>query len=411
MIIYVFLSVIAFTLGILYLFRPNLSILLFLFYGLLVPSANQFTPQTSYLGIHYYDYFFLSLAICYCILLLVKKKIFCFSIINTSIIFFVLFFYLFFAVLKGIPFDKYLLRDTRPFLMFIFAIIFIDVTKYRRISLPSLCNILIITSIAKLLFFFILSYGILYSDPYYQSNSFRYFDVSTFVASLFLIVVAIKKNEMLRQISVNKLYFLVLLSVLVVLISNLRVLILSLLIVYVLVSNIKFYKKILIGPIFLMAFFIFSYLVGAERIQNSLEYSEILAQLITRFSPVITPFSKMNILEYFTGLGMGTCFEIPWFDYRELDTKHNTLDSLYITLFIKYGIITLAFLFLFFRILLVDVRIRILRNAIIYFYLILFFTMAVFYQFGTVLQIIFFNLLIISINRHENTAHSISISS
>ena len=55
----------------------------------------------------------------------------------------------------------------------------------------------------------------------------------------------------------------------------------------------------------------------------------------------------MNNFEYIYGYGLGTYFEIPWFKYRGLDTKLNTIDSTYFSLFVKYGFLSLLIIFCF----------------------------------------------------------------
>ena len=55
----------------------------------------------------------------------------------------------------------------------------------------------------------------------------------------------------------------------------------------------------------------------------------------------------MNPLHYFVGLGAGTPFEIPWFEYRGLDDKNSNIDSAYLTYFVKYGLIGVYLLYVF----------------------------------------------------------------
>ena len=47
------------------------------------------------------------------------------------------------------------------------------------------------------------------------------------------------------------------------------------------------------------------------------------------------------------GLGFGSYFEIPWFEYRGLDSKLNTIDSTYLTFFVKYGLFSVIIIYLF----------------------------------------------------------------
>ena len=118
----------------------------------------------------------------------------------------------------------------------------------------------------------------------------------------------------------------------------------------------------------------------------------------------------MNNLEYIHGLGLGTYFEIPWFKYRGLDTKLNTIDSTYLSLFVKYGILSSLIIFMFFRLLLFNISSYKMRVSYIIFYLIIFFTLSSLYQSGTIFHFLFLNLLIFSV-KDESPSHSISVSS
>jgi len=118
----------------------------------------------------------------------------------------------------------------------------------------------------------------------------------------------------------------------------------------------------------------------------------------------------MSNHNYITGLGLGTYFEIPWFEYRGLDPKLNTIDSTYLTLFVKYGLFSFLIIILFFRILLFNCFKDRLKKSFVLFYLIVFLTMSSLYQSGTVFHFLFLNLLIFSI-KNESTSHSISVTS
>ena len=97
----------------------------------------------------------------------------------------------------------------------------------------------------------------------------------------------------------------------------------------------------------------------------------------------------MNNLEYVYGLGLGTYFEIPWFKYRGLDTKLNTIDSTYLSLFVKYGILSLLIIFMFFRLLLFNINNSKMQSFVHNFYLIIFFTLSSLYQSGHLSFLIF----------------------
>ena len=54
----------------------------------------------------------------------------------------------------------------------------------------------------------------------------------------------------------------------------------------------------------------------------------------------------MSKYEFLLGKGMGTTFKIPSFNYRGLDSRLNKIDSSYITLYIKYGLLGLVLMIL-----------------------------------------------------------------
>jgi len=409
-IVYLILSLFSIIFGVLYFLHPRNSSIIFLLLGMITPTSNQFMDFTSYSGVYFYDYFFLSLTIYYVINVAIKKYFLRSNIYN--IIFFMSFFlfYLVFAIFSSVPFDKYLLRDLRPFLTLFYGIVCIDLVRKNKVSLSIILNILIVTFVFKLFFFIFLLLGVSFSDIYYQNNAFRYFDASTFVAALFLIVIVFKKKSFISNVSKYKLNIIIVLSIIIVLISNLRIILAALLFVYLVVNHKNLFKKalIIISAIFL--FVMYSDLMQAERVINALDFKELLIQFATRFSPAFDKISIMSSYQYLYGLGIGTYFEIPWFEYRGLDSKLNTIDSTYLTFFVKYGLLSIGILFLFFRVLLKNIKDVLLRKSIVVFYLILFVTMSILYQSGAVFQILFLNMLMISIN-NEDTTHFIPINS
>ena len=104
---------------------------------------------------------------------------------------------------------------------------------------------------------------------------------------------------------------------------------------------------ILLGSVVLLAFIGISNMIGADRINDALSSEGLAVQLTTRFSPALDLIRNMNPMHYFVGLGAGTPFEIPWFEYRGLDDKNSNIDSAYLTYFVKYGVIGLYLLFVF----------------------------------------------------------------
>ena len=150
--------------------------------------------------------------------------------------------------------------------------------------------------------------------------------------------------------------------------------------------------------------------MNANRVIESNNSDIVTLQIISRFTPAIEKIVEMKAYQYIYGLGVGTYFEIPWFEYRGLDSKLNTIDSTYLTLFVKYGIFSLLLIILFFRLLLFNINDLKIRQCIMIFYIIIFITMSSLYQPGTVFHFLFLNLLFLSLS-NEDTSHTIPINS
>jgi len=408
--IYFFLSGISFFLGSLYFIYPKNAISLFLVFSLILPTSNQFMNFTSFSGIYFYDFFFLLFSFYYLIILIKDKKIFKKNIINISIAVFLILFYSIYAFSNSVVFDKYLLRDIRPFLTLFYAFIIVSTFKQKIISINKLVNVLILVFILKIMFFLAIYFGFSFKDQYYEDNIFRYFDASTFIACLYLIFSIFKKKKILKSVPILSFSLLFVLSCIVILISNLRILLFALLVIYFIYSRINLLKKILFVFSFISLFIASSYILEADRILNTNTSKGVAVQLATRFGPAVEKISEMKNIEYIYGLGLGTYFEIPWFKYRGLDTKLNTIDSTYLSLFVKYGLLSLLIIYMFFKLLLFNISNSNMRFSYIIFYLIIFITLSSLYQSGTVFHFLFLNLLIFSI-KDESPSHFISVSS
>ena len=407
--IYFSLSFISIFLGLLYFFYPKKSLTIFFCIGLIIPTSNQFMNFISLNGVYFYDYFFLILLLYYLITLSIKKNIFKENVFNIAFFLFFFILYTLLAVSNSVDIDKYLLRDLRPVLLLGYAFILTSILNKPQISFKSLANVLLYVFVFKILFFILLLYTFSFDDQYYQNNIFRYFDAVTFIASLFLISRIFLKELMLNEVSKIKLNLIISLALIIILISNLRILIFAIVFIYFFFSKRNLIKKILYALIPIVLFVIYSYAISANRVVDS--NSDIVTlQIISRFAPAVEKIIEMEPHQFIYGLGFGTYFEIPWFKYRSLDTKLNTIDSTYLTLFVKYGMFSILLLILFFRLLLFNIRQTKIRRSILVFYFIIFITMSTLYQSGTIFHFLFLNLLFLSLN-NENTSRSISISS
>ena len=407
--IYFSLCFISIFLGLLYFFYSKKSLTIFFAIGLIIPTSNQFMNFISFNGVYFFDYFFLTLLLYYLITLSIKKNIFKENIFNIALFLFFFILYTLLAVSNSVDIDKYLLRDLRPVLLLGYAFILNSILNKPQISFKSLTNVLLYVFVFKILFFILLLYTFSFDDQYYQNNIFRYFDAVTFIASLFLISCIFLKELMLNEILKIKLNLIISLALIIILISNLRILIFAIVFIYFFFSKRNLIKKILYALIPIVLFVIYSYAISANRVVDS-NSDIVILQIISRFAPAVEKIIEMEPHQFIYGLGFGTYFEIPWFEYRSLDTKLNTIDSTYLTLFVKYGMFCILLLILFFRLLLFNIRQTKIRRSILVFYFIIFITMSTLYQSGTIFHFLFLNLLFLSLN-NENTSRSISINS
>ena len=375
-----------------------------------MPTSNQFMSFTSFNGVYFYDYFFMFISVYYFFVLFESKIILKKNIYNIIIGLSILVFYIGLAFTNSVTLDKYLLRDIRPFITLFYAFILTSLINKEILNIKNLIYVLIGVFIFKIFFFLSIFLGFAFNDVYYQENIYRYFDATTFISCLFIIFHLFNRDKILQYSSKFSLYFLISLSIIIVLISNLRILFFALLLIYFIVSNINFFKKIVASIIFLTLFIASSHLMQSDRVLTSNSKEIVAVQLASRFGPALVKINEMSTYNYITGLGLGTYFEIPWFEYRGLDTQLNTIDSTYLTLFVKYGVFSFLIIILFFRLLLFNTSIAWLKKSYVLFYLIVFLTMSSLYQSGTVFHFLFLNLLSISIS-NESTTRSISISS
>ena len=408
--IYFLLSCISLCLGLLYFIHPKKVLSIFFITSLIIPTSNQFMTFISLNGVYFFDYFFLAISIYYLVSLSIKKNIFKKNIFNIVLLLSFIIFYFFLAISNSVAFDKYLLRDLRPFLTLGYAFVFTSILSKNYISFRSIAYILTCVFIFKLLFFIFLLIGYSFDDQYYQNNIFRYFDAVTFIASLFLISSIFKRDLMRKEVSDFHLNLILFLAVTIVLISNLRILIFAIGIIYLVFEKRNLVYKIFYTSIPIILFFVYSYAMNANRVIESNNSDIVTLQIISRFTPAIEKIVEMKAYQYIYGLGVGTYFEIPWFEYRGLDSKLNTIDSTYLTLFVKYGIFSLLLIILFFRLLLFNINDLKIRQCIMIFYIIIFITMSSLYQPGTVFHFLFLNLLFLSLS-NEDTSHTIPINS
>ena len=444
LIIYCLLSIISSGLGLLIYKDKNKSLLFFITLLLLTPTSDQFMFLTSLKGIYFYDYYFFIISTYYFQRISIKyfKELFLENKLLISLLS-IFFLYQFSSIyLDNIPINKYLLKDFRPFILFFSIFIFIDIIKNISIKIDKILNALLFTFILKIIFFIAIFLINPLEDPFYQNYLFRYRDGTTYVAALFILISIFKKSTLLEYISKSYFYWLIILSIILVTIGNLRILLPAILFAYLFIfqtSSKNLILKAVCTFLYIGSFMGYSYLLpkiqynlhGKEKIElriknledrklsknriekekkilkkgyqpkryNSL-FNKINQQLETRFSPAIKDLNNLNTKKIIFGKGIGTTFKIPSFSYRGLDLNLNKIDSFYLTQFIKYGIFGLILILILFKIFISkNIFNNRLKLSIISFYLIIMLVNSVLYQPGTIVHLTLLSLIMISINQ------------
>ena len=411
-----------------------------------MPTSDQFMFLTSFKGIYFYDYYFLIISVYYLQNTSLKylKELFfenkflisflsLFIIYQTSLVY-----------IDSVQLNKYLLKDFRPFILFFSVFIFINTIKNINIKIDQILNVLLYTFIIKIIFFIIIFLINPLEDPFYQNYLFRYRDGTTYVAALLLLIYLFKKTTLLKYVSKYYLNLLITLSIILVLIANLRILLPAILFAYLFIyktSSKNAIIKVACTLLYVGAFMGHSFFLpkiqynlhGKEKIElriknleerklstkrinqekkilkkgyqakryNSL-FNKIGQQLETRFSPAMKHLNNLETKNIIIGNGIATTFRIPSFSYRGLDPNLNKIDSFYLTQFIKYGFVGLLLTLILFKNsicnYIFDNR---LKLSIISFYLIIMLVNSVLYQPGTIVHLALLNLIMISINQQN----------
>ena len=381
---FVILSTISIMFSFFLLINRRLSILGFFCFLIIIPSSNIFNPFLSKNGFYFYDFYFLILSFHFMVFVIREKKITKAILISCISLFIFLSFYTYIFLFQNIIIDKYLLRDLRPFLILFYSIIilnflnnnFIQPNKY-LLDINGFLRILIFAFLIKILFSFVTMFypSLFTSDIYYIEQNYRYIDSISFIAALFLVSIS---SSDINKIAINRiLYFIsICLALIVLIISNSRTLLAITFCLLILGSNLKIYKKLLlIIPLTIIPYFYVEYF-GISRILSM----DILGSLTARFAPAVSKIMEMSIIERLFGYGLRTYFEIPWFEYRGLDPYLNSIDSMYLTFFVKYGFCSLLLIILFLYLVTKNIVGKKDKLMIIIFFILLFIVYCPLYQ-------------------------------
>lgn len=256
-------------------------------------------------------------------------------------------------------FDKYFIRDLRIFLYVLMVVVFANIISKLTINENDALIIFASSAVFSIIYWLLLNMGLNFSnDSYYIENSYRYIAVSTFISATGL---AFFDRFSDSQISIRSRLILEILMLTAVVVSGLRLLLFATIIVY-LIRRLRSFS----GGIYIIFLLIAGVgLIGIARIIDFAPLIELnqriddysIAQLVddmdTRLSPEIFNENSNSTAEglgsfhSLFGAGFGTTFYVPWFDYREgKDVYNNFIDSSYVTLIYKFGVIGLILLIL-----------------------------------------------------------------
>lgn len=381
---------------------PKKSFFIFLLIIAIIPTGNSYADFISLQGVYYFDFYLIGFFI------LILKSIMSYSSEkNISIPYstlFGIFTYLciiLVSVVSNNIVDKYLLKDIRPVIMIFTAVYFsglvLRIDGYNKNTIFKILFVMFIFSIIHLI---LPRLGVsVYKDEYYEDNSYRYLDASTYVAAIYIInyFTSNMKNECGKW---ARLCFYA--AILCVLVGNSRFMLLAIFasIIFVSVKDVKKMAIYSLSAILVVGLFLgVSVYVGADRVVNGFSGDVLLFQITNRFSPALSLIDKMSWYNYIFGLGAGTYFDIPWFAYRGLETQNISVDSLYLTMYVKYGLFGLMLIALFTKVAVNGLKANV-KKAVIIFCLIMYFVSAIPYH-PYSLGIIVGGAVMILLNRKE----------
>lgn len=330
------------------------GVVLFIITMATLPFSNSLSQYFYKFGLYSYDYFFAGAFIANIarnvktghLRLIVPKW--------PSILFITILAYAAVALLAGKAIDVYFLRDLRPAVFSVEVAMAASIIKTNRIRLTedSVFRILILAGASNLFWLSLSISGVISSeDEYYTKNNYKYFDASTYISALFAIYYltqSLHPQQAWSTKSTRRTQLIaVLVSLLSVIFSGYRTLILATAISALVSSARKPGKFIATSATILVSVISFLYLAnfyGADRVLDGTTASGVMTQLSTRYEPALNVIASFTPINYILGAGFSTVFEVDWFGYRDLDMKNNFVDSAYITFFAKYGIIGILML-------------------------------------------------------------------
>ncbi|MBH0029635.1 hypothetical protein I6F10_01655 [Pseudoalteromonas sp. SWYJZ98] len=326
--------------------RAYKNIIPFVIFIFTLPFGNAFSEYFYKSGLYSYDFFFFAIIALQCVKAIQSGKLMVLPVLQL-IGYLVVFLYFFFgAYLYDLT--VYFVRDLRLFLFLIYLSTIYSIlrgVKFKTLKSSYFYLLISFGGGGNLIILALSFYGFFsFDDGFYSQNSFRYFDLVTYVCSIFLIF-----HSPVKPSNLYLLAFLI--AALCVLVSGIRVLILMT-VLFFLIRRLHTYNmfiKIIALAIFLIILTPFLDLGNTSTLLNrisDLSVDVVLLQFYTRYSPFFSLIESFEWYNYFIGKGFGTTFFIPWFEYRETkDELNNFIDSTYLTLYAKFGIISILYVF------------------------------------------------------------------
>lgn len=382
---YYALSFLFFFSGLALAFKPVFFVYFFLFLLVAVPSSNAYADIYYMHGLFVYDFFFLGLLVAVFLLAISGRmmslgglrSVALFSAFFGGIYFLGYFFF-------GGSVDKYFLRDLKLVWILLVAVIFCTVIENFKIKFSE--RFVSIWVIASAGFSFLAAFSVLFGiykidDAFYESNSFRYLSVSTYIAAFYVVYIWYKNGVDGAVVDLLG-WFGFIVSVGVLLLSGARIILIATFVS--LAFSIKMTPLKSLIYIFFVAvnfsiFYFVSEALEVSRVTESMSADGVGEQILNRLMPALQVIESMSLHEFVFGKGFGFTFEIPWFDYRDLDSRNNFVDSFWVTSICKFGLFTFFYAYFFIR-LIVFFCPRRLSRAVTVLVVILMLTFAVPYQ-------------------------------
>jgi hypothetical protein len=343
---YIALALLNAILGLVALAAPRRGLLAFVLVLLAVPSSTAFAALTYQYGLHVGDYFFLVLLAAYPFratreaqprwtlrIFAMLGVVFVISLVG--------------LLVAGRPIDKYVLRDLRPFLLVSEALMFWLLARRVNLSGSVILWLGIAAGISPFIGFWLITSGVYaVTDVFYEANSFRYLAIGSYASAVVLMWLSAMgrpAGRILTLVAASA-------AMAALVLSGSRTLIVATVLGCAVAGPLRPTRLVTvgaIGAIVLGAFAYVSVALGVDRVSSGTTAEGLGVQLAVRFGPALSQLHDMRAWQYVVGSGLGTKFEIPWFGYRDLDAFSNAIDSTYLTLAVKFGLVGLAYLWAF----------------------------------------------------------------